>query len=247
MVKNGLTYLLFLCIILVASLSACKKQEGMPANTKALIKVGITVDTKQADWDQLIYHNDAGNQYAISTLNCYISEFIFFNKTGTSFLHKGIYYLDLKSADKSTIFIDSIPPGEYIKMSFVLGLEKSNNVTGILPNTIDNLNMAWPDFMGGGYHFLKLEGYYLDSAGIEKGYAIHLGKNENLPMININCSMNQKYWDHEYSLNFNINEVFRNPYLYNLNTDQNYTMSDSSAMLKIKQNIEDVFILNQTR
>ena len=46
---------------------------------------------------------------------------------------------------------------------------------------------------------------------------------------------------------FNINEVFANPYNYNLNIENNYTMSDSIAMLKIKNNIKDAFHVFQNK
>jgi hypothetical protein len=105
--------------------------------------------------------------------------------------------------------------------------------------------MAWPDAMGGGYHFMKLEGHYLDTVNVDKGYAIHLGKNENLVTAKVNSTLHQVYWDHRYTLYFDINEVFANPYTYNLNFDKNYTMSDSLAMLKIKNNMSDAFSIKQ--
>ena len=36
--------------------------------------------------------------------------------------------------------------------------------------------MAWPDVMGGGYHFLKLEGHYKKDS-LLAGYAMHIGQN----------------------------------------------------------------------
>jgi hypothetical protein len=46
---------------------------------------------------------------------------------------------------------------------------------------------------------------------------------------------------------FNLNEVFANPNKYDLNIENNYTMSDSIAMLKIKNNIKDAFNIIQNR
>lgn len=105
--------------------------------------------------------------------------------------------------------------------------------------------MAWPTAMGGGYHFIKIEGHYLDTSSTIQGFAIHLGKNNNLVNVAINQVLNQQNSLHNYSLIFNINEVFSNPYLYNLNIDNNYTMSDSVAMFKIKSNMKDAFSIIQ--
>ena len=53
--------------------------------------------------------------------------------------------------------------------------------------------------------------------------------------------MKQEKVNHQYTLFFDVNEVFKNPYQYNFNIDNNYTMTDSLAMLRIKQNITDAF------
>jgi hypothetical protein len=62
----------------------------------------------------------------------------------------------------------------------------------LLSTTLDNLNMAWPTAMGGGYHFLKMEGHYLDSLNTNQGYAIHIGKNENLMPVKNNQLLQQR-------------------------------------------------------
>jgi len=122
-----------------------------------------------------------------------------------------------------------------------LGIDSTRNKIFALPATTDNLNMAWPDIMGGGYHFIKLEGYYIDTINVKRGFAVHLGKNTNLASIKISHPMSQKTANQKYVLAFDVNEVFTNPYIYNFNIDNNYTMADAGAMLKIKTNISDAF------
>ena len=99
--------------------------------------------------------------------------------------------------------------------------------------------MEWPDGMGGGYHFLKFEGHFVDS-GNTFGFAMHIGTNNYL--------VNGKLWaritlgDGVNTLNvgMNMNEWFKNPAVYDFNMDGNYSMSSMMAMEKLMMNGADV-------
>lgn len=233
-----LTVLAILCI------HSCKKESINPAYSKAKFTVQMNSADAKIIWDSLNYTNQAGNKFSVSTANFYISGIVMKSATKT-YTSKKVFYLNPKDVSKSSFSLDSIPPADYTEINMYIGLDKNTNKTNSLTATTDNVNMAWPDMMGGGYHFIKLEGNYKDSLNVTKGYAIHLGKNENLVTVKINKEMRQRLWNHAYTLKFNVNEVFTNPYKYDLNWEKNYTMSDSIAMLRIKNNMSDVFTLVQ--
>lgn len=226
-------------------LYSCNKYDIPPTYSKAKFTISLRVGATPLIWDSVNYYNAAGNKYDVETANFYISNVTLKAADGVSYSSKKVFYIDPSIAAKSTFSLDSIPPAEYSEITFLIGLDADRNKTLALGSAMDNLVMAWPDAMGGGYHFMKLEGRYLDTLGVSRGYAIHLGKNENLVTAKINQNMHQKYWNHDYSLFFNVNEVFANPYTYNLNFEESYTMSDSVAMLKIKNNMSDVFTITQ--
>lgn len=205
----------------------------------------VNVGTTPLEWDTVKYINAAGNTYGIQTFNLYISNIILKRVDGKFYTSKKVFYLDPRVLTKNKFILDSIPFGIYNEISFYVGIDSAKNVTFGLPATTDNINMAWPDMMGGGYHFLKLEGNYLDVMNVKNGFAVHLGKNSNLPFIKVFQTMNQNNVNHNYTLSFDVNEVFTNPYLYNFNVDNNYTMVDSVAMFKIKTNISDAFKIDQ--
>ena len=100
--------------------------------------------------------------------------------------------------------------------------------------------MGWPDMMGGGYHFLKLEGHWMDTGG-QLGYAMHIGKNGFLVKAGTKASLqvlggktiNRK-------LMMNINEWFAHPNTYNLATDGVYSMGNAPLMKKLSENGSDV-------
>lgn len=242
--SSGLYIKSLLALIALISFS-CGKHEYPPEYSKAQFTLQIKAGAYLMEWDTVKFQNAAGNKYGVHTLNMYISNIVMKTIDGKKYTSKKIFYLDPLMSTKNKFSLDSIPPGNYTELTFNIGIDSLRNKTFALTSTTDNLNMAWPDFMGGGYHFIKLEGYYLDALNAKKGFAIHLGKNVNLPLVKVSQPMNQKYWDHQYTLSFDVNEVFMNPYMYNFNVDNNYTMADSSAMSKIKINISDAFKINQ--
>lgn len=237
-----------LSIILVVLCLSCKKQSYPPSFSKAKVNISTNVGSSGLlDWKNIAYWNEAGNKYGVNKINLFISNVTLKDTKGKSYLIRDVFYLDPSDILKSSFQLDSIPPGTYTEMTFLVGLDSAQNKTmGLSPST-DHLNMAWPDALGGGYHFLKIEGYYLDTADMQKGYAIHLGKNGHATEITLKSPMYQTYWNHEYTLSFDISEVFKNPHTYNFNRDNNYTMMDSSAMSLISKNMQDAFSIKQNQ
>jgi hypothetical protein len=228
---------------------SCKKHESfvLPEYTKAKFTVSTKCDASDIFTDSLININSSGNIYSIHTVNFYISNIKLKRDDDSIYTSNKIIYIDPLLSLKNNFYLDSIPVGNYTEISYNIGIDAIRNKDYSLTSTLDNLNMAWPTAMGGGYHFLKMEGHYLDTLNISQGYAVHLGKNENLITINQNLALKQRNDNHEYSMIFNLNEVFANPNKYDLNIENNYTMSDSIAMLKIKNNIKDAFNIIQNR
>lgn len=229
----------------VLFLFSCDKHDIPPDFSKAKFTIAIKSGGNTVIWDSVHCTNAAGNKYSVETVNFYISDIEFKRSDGTVFAPKKVFYIDAANTAKSAFQIDSIPPATYTEFSFIIGLNNQANVTNGLPSTLDNLIMAWPTSMGGGYHFLKLEGHYLDTINVKKGYAIHLGRNGNQVKVKLNQTLLQKFWNHTYTLVYDVNEVFANPYTYNLNYDMNYTMADSASMVTIKNNMSDAFSLIQ--
>lgn len=248
-----LSYQFLITVFTLLLLISCKKdsaiiEDAAPSENRfssADISVYLKNNNLSVIWDTLNNINSAGNTYSIHNVNFYLSNINLKKDDGTFYSSNKIFYIDPSYGSKSIIHLDSIPKGNYTEIVYLIGIDSIRNIDFGLGTTIDNLNMAWPTAMGGGYHFIKMEGHYLDTSHTSQGYAIHIGKNENLIKIKITQHLSQQNASHQYSLLFNINEVFMNPYIYNLNIDNNYTMSDSVAMRKIKTNIQDAFTIIQ--
>ena len=61
---------------------------------------------------------------------------------------------------------------DYISISFTMGLDSSKNITNLFLNENFFPSFSWPEFLGGGYHYMQLEG---DFNTILQGYATHTG------------------------------------------------------------------------
>jgi len=229
----------------ILALVSCKKdKEISPEYTSLKINFSYTVDGHPLIFDSIMYSNDAGELYAVSRLEYYVSNITFHRPYGDIHKTNKIFYLEATTPSANSILLDSIPTGRYSYITFNVGLDANHNVSYSLPNTAENINMAWPAMMGGGYHFLKLEGHYLiDSSNF--GYAMHLGGNASLVSCKINEECIVNYYDPKLGFKMNINEWFRTPHIYSFNTDGNYSMGDSLLMTKIKSNGFDAFSLQK--
>ena len=136
---------------------------------------------------------------------------------------------------------------EYTSITFTMGLENSNNITNTHLNENWHPTMAWPDIMGGGYHYMKLEG---DVDTITKGYATHTGALQMMGEIirmdhsftidmPINLTVDNNVGDVTININMEINNWYENPNIYNLSPA---IMGDMSKQMQLQANGEtDVF------
>jgi hypothetical protein len=249
---SAFSFKLFLCFTLLIFLFSCKKDTTtIPPTSAGSIPIqgldlsfNYKIDNDPFMVNHFMYYTPAGYNYSISNISYYISRLNLIKADSTYLPIKDFLFIDALTSETNDFILATIPEGDYIGIKFNIGLDTSQNISFILPPTTENNNMQWPQLMGGGYHFLKLEGNYKDTLGTY-GYAMHLGTN--------NCLIPIKFFkpititkDTKTTIRFtmNINEWFKNPNLFDFNTDANNIMGDSINMKKIAENGSDVFTLN---
>lgn len=209
------------------------------------IKFNHFVDNEPLSFDTVMYTNAAGNKYSVSTLRYFVSNFIFTMKDGSKEGFDEVHYID--ASDESTFtFLSSfapIPDGEYTSLSFVFGLTEAQNFTGAFPNPPES-NMEWPIPMGGGYHYMKLEGKF-DSTLTVKNYQAHFGRLMTTPhFINItfdNLDLVLVGGDEKtIECKMNINNWWTNPNTLNLNI-MSGVMGNETIQEQLQQNGADIF------
>ena len=237
---NYIKFSFYSFILFIAG--SCKDDPAKIDKGNVSFKISYSIDTDTLQIDTIKYLNAAGNKYSVNHFEYFLSGFTFYKDDNTTYTSDEVFYVNIKKPLTNVLSIQNIPFGDYKSISFNIGLDSFKNKTNSLPNTIENINMAWPDAMGGGYHFIKLEGYFLDKTGTKQdGYAMHLGTNPNLIKIELNHSFKITNSTINKKLIANINEWFKNPANYDFDIDGNYSMGVKGAMSKLAQNGKDLF------
>jgi hypothetical protein len=129
-------------------------------------------------YDTMRYVNAAGNHYLVNEIQYFISDVTLHYSDGSLQVLDGwqdIHYVDTDLPD--TDFYnppDTLRPGHVDKITFTFGINEVKNQSLMFVNPPER-NMFWPEYMGGGYHYLKLNGKWLAANGIVKPFNFHLG------------------------------------------------------------------------
>jgi len=145
-----------------------------------------------------------------------------------------------------------IPIGSYSNVSFTFGFTNEDNVDGAYPD----LNTAlWnvPTMLGGGYHFMQLEGKFIDNVDAEIGYQYH-----TIRAVNNSDPANLQFIDTffevdlgsvtigndiAFNIKMNIAEWFKNPVNWDLNVSHSMLMPDFGAQVLMFTVGKDAFSL----
>lgn len=232
---------LFICI---SALVACSHRNNeLPVARQGGLSIAIShdVDNQPLIWDSIMYYNQAGNKYGVTKLQYYASNIRLYSNNNIIQQFDSVYYIDAKEQYSSTFLMPTVSAGAYDSVALTIGLQPSRNVSYCLPATIENTAMNWPDVMGGGYHFLKLEGHWMDTASV-KGFALHVGKSGFHCQAGFACHLDVKASQvNALNIKMNINEWFRTPAKYDFSLDGVYSMGNDTLMRKIVTNGQDVF------
>jgi hypothetical protein len=208
--------------------------------------------------DTMIYTNAAGNRYEVNELQYFISDFTLW-KDGKPFKpvsDVNIHYVDIEVP--STLEWNpakELPAGSYDSITFIFGLNEALNQSGLFVNPPER-DMFWPDVMGGGYHYMKMNGKWLADDGVEKPFNLHLGigmvtdgiGNETfihnyiricLPLSD--CYLNGDIGYQKFVLEMHLNSWFDTPYTWNWNQTGGQIMQNQEAMHLASENGKDVF------
>ncbi len=242
--------------ILVVLSTSCKKEskEGYLS-----IHFEHQVDGKPLIKDTMAYTNTAGNVYQVSEIQYFISEVRLYNSEGYQILIResnGIHYVDTDIPETQTWKIsEKIPAGTYDHLTFIFGITEEKNKTNLFTDPPES-NMFWPDVLGGGYHYMKFNGKWVDPNQQVSPFNLHLGIGQVYDSTGNIISYVQNYFkvSPEYSsfiindndttsiiLDMNIASWFNTPHLWDLNVMGGMIMQNEDAMKMLCENGYDVF------
>ncbi len=238
-----LTILTLLC---ATTLLSCKKDDTETDST-INIQFDHKVGSDKLQFDTIMYTNASNNNYSVSTLEYFVSKFEFTKTDGTIISFDTIVYVDAKEEIGLALSGLILPVGEYSSLDFIFGLDDEDNVTGLFVNPPES-NMEWPVPMGGGYHYMKLEGKF-DSVSIVKNYQAHTGRLMATPhFIDINLDLGNSFSigggdEINLLLTMDINNWWQLPNNLDLNI-MSSVMGNPSIQQKLMENGADVYSIS---
>ncbi len=233
----------FLTAILLVFFLACTTNSIDPEEASITISFEHINNNAPLVLDQNIYTNNVGQNYSIKTVKYFVSK-VTFHSNGSNYVSPDIHFIDIRDSKTLTLELtNKIPYGNYTSISFVYGLVPEDNITGSLGIDLDRL-MEWPAPMGGGYHYMKLEGDYIGSNGSDF-FNFHAGplagKDYSLKINLLNTDMVVSGDSLKFNLVMNIGNWFQNPTDWDFEYWGSGIMGNPNAQATVQKNGADVF------
>jgi hypothetical protein len=252
-------------LLLATAVTMCKKddkEQPAPGGTMSFT-IDHRVNGQALKQNELKYINAAGNHYMVTDLMYFISDITFYRSDGMKKMisaEREIFYVDENLPETKTIhFTDKIPVGTYDSISFVFGLSEEKNKSFLFVNPPEVL-MGWPEILGGGYHYMMMNGKWEDTSGAVVPFNFHLGRGQlyhgttfntdsiyafvpNFVSVHLPAS-SFSMADQEtavFNLTMNIEQWFENPHVYDHNHWGGAIMQNQAAMNTAKENGWNVF------
>lgn len=235
--------------------AGCDDAAGPSEGSGTLVlRFDHTVDGAELVLDQMVYTNAAGNPYSVTLLEYVVCHFALEAEIPSQedLTTHVVHYRDQAQESTRDLVLENVPAGDYSTLRFIFGLPGDDNVTGAFPD-LDAAGMAWPAMMGGGYHYMRHEGNYLDGQSQTVGYTTHTGPSGGADFsveVALDLDAAGGGLRHGFSiaesgtttvwLSMNVNEWYANPNVYDLN-DHGAIMGDPAAQQALQENGANVW------
>lgn len=247
-----------LLLILTITLIGCSSDDNSNTSDNASVTFDFTQNfngttvTEDDFGSAAVYTNAAGNFMSITKLRYLISRINLHKEDGTVISFNEYHLVDLETAGSLSVTPAlQVPVGDYTGISFVYGFNEEDNISGEY-NDLNAENWSWPSVLGGGYHFMQLEGSFDDIDANPQPYAYHNGTarvsegvfEQNFIEFNLNRNFTISN-DTSIEIKMDISEWFKNPYTWDLNDYSTDLMMNYLAQKLMNDNGQDVFTIGE--
>ena len=259
---NGFIKMMLLSSVLAIITSCGSKSNDKPSYGKFLLQFDHRVNGQALVKNQMIYTNAFGNQYEIAGLKYFISDVKLHRHDGSTITissAKPVHYIDIDIPGTLRWQVpDEILVAVYDSISFTFGMNEQLNKSNSFVNPPES-NMAWPEILGGGYHFLMMDGWFNNLHDVRSPFSFHLGTGQiyegSMEAMNITGFV-QNYFHVKLPASsfkiinnqttgvkfiMNIDSWFTTPTNWDFNHWSSMIMQNQEAMGTIKVNGADAF------
>lgn len=241
-------------LLLVVCFAACETNDVPIENTSVSIDFSHRFNQQAVtsnNFNALQFTNGFGTTLSLTRLRYLISEISFTDQQGIKTLVKDYQLIDV--GENTGMLIDGITLAEgTYSLNMRFGFSETTNTSSIYPD----LNAAsWnvPQMLGGGYHYMQMEGRFLDLNNQESIYAYHtISAVQNPGPDNIRedtsialtlGEVNITQDAIQINVTMDIDQWFENPNLWDLNLLNGMLMGNYTAQKLMQENGQTVFSL----
>jgi hypothetical protein len=249
--KNSSCFVAISMVSFMLLFASCGKDENKSVATQFVFQHNVNGSELQRG--VMSYTNVAGNVYEVDELQYFISEVTLTRVDGQQvkiISDSSIHYVDL--AIPSTLTWnpkDRIPAGEYTGITFVFGINEAKNKTGLFVNPPER-DMFWPDIMGGGFHYMKMNGKWIAAGDVITPFNFHLGIGMNMEKtvfyqnyftVTLPLNIQTSSLGNVITVTMNIEKWFETPNVWDWNVIGGQIMMNQMAMSKAAENGVNAF------
>ena len=206
------------------------------------------------DFGTIQYVNAFGNQLSIERLRYLISDLTITKPSGETIPLNNYHLIDLENENTLNLTSNqSVETGTYANVSFIFGFTNTANTDGAYPD-LNSASWNVPPMLGGGYHYMQLDGKFINNIENEAGYNFHAiraadnpGPNPSFPQdtfFEVNLGPLTVSENNEIIISMDMAQWFKEPYLWDLNLYNQMLMPNSTAQILMYENGQNVFHLN---
>ena len=246
--------IIYLLCFAIVSLSCTDKDDDIDS-----AKVSLTLNFSHewdgtaiaaSDFNNIQFQNANGDQMSIERLRYLISD-VTLSQTGSpDIVLEGYNLIDVgNETGMSYTPSTTITPGTY-NVSFTFGFKNEDNTSSVYAD-LNSASWNVPDMMGGGYHYMQLDGKFMNSSNVETGYNFHairaVDNSSGTPVFpqdtffTVSLGSVTLTSNSTLGVKANIAEWFKNPNTWDLNTLHTMLMPNHNAQIMMYQNGQDVF------
>ena len=268
-------YLLYRFIFLITTFtifSSCTKHHSLEITPITYGNIIFTfshkVNGESLKFDSMLYHTSIGSNYKVTDLQYFVSRVSLHSVQGKwndVIADDGIHYTDARDNYSCSRWVnDHLPAGTYDTVAFTFGLDERQNTSGRFPDPPER-DMFWPDILGGGYHYKKMNLKWKDNAmaqslpfmfhlGIGQVYAPNtinpdsiIGFVQNYFRVSLPCKLDLSAGSyHQILLQMNVDRWFDGQNAFDFSAYPDGIMQDQEGMLKACMNGRKAFSITIT-
>lgn len=267
--KTKTVFWLSSIVLILTGFYSCKS-DGTGENSdtgKIAFRFKHVVDSSDVQRYKMIYTNAAGNKYRIDDIRYFISDVTLYRSDKTKKViedWQDIYYVDIGYPNTLIWQVfDKIPSGSYDSVTFIFGITAEKNISMMYTNMPESA-MMWPDILGGGYHYMMINGAWINNHDSFKFFNFHLGIGQLYKQNIINTDSIYGYVQNYFKVKLpnssftiekdktrtieivmHVDSWFKTPHIYDHNIYGSDIMQNQTAMNIAKENGFDVFTVGK--